>query len=75
MNNWKKEKPTQEGAYWIKGYFVNNPEAVVLVRVDWYDGELCIVACDNPEEVCDYLSDWRDDFLWQGPLEYFEKAN
>lgn len=67
-HNWKKEKPSEEGAYWLKGNIYNAPNNLTLVRVEWYDGELCVVACDNPDEPCDFLSDWTNDFFWDGPL-------
>ena len=68
MSTWKQEKPTEAGAYWLKGNVLNNPDAISLVRVDWYDGELSIVDAENVDEHRADFSAWRNDFFWQGPL-------
>lgn len=65
---WRQQKPTEPGAYWLKGNIFNVPDAVSLVRVEWFDGELSIVAGDDPEDHRASLTAMRDDFYWAGPL-------
>lgn len=67
-DNWKREKPSVPGAYWLKGNIWMHPEQTSLVRIEWFDGELCIVDAENAEDHSAYLSDWSNEFLWQGPL-------
>jgi hypothetical protein len=65
---WRQQKPTEPGAYWLKGNMFRRPELTTLVRVEWFDGALCVVEHDDAESPRGFLSEWRDDFLWLGPL-------
>lgn len=71
---WKQQKPTEPGAYWLKGNVFLNSEHTSLVRVEVLGGALSVVSCDDADEHKAYLAEWGDDFYWAGPLASPPKA-
>lgn len=67
---WTEKKPTEEGAYWIRG---NGLEADALVQVKQEEGELwCNLHMRNSEPVfaCGYtIEQLSSEFEWLGPLQ------
>ena len=67
---WNEKKPTEEGAYWIRG---NGLEADALVQVKQEEGELwCNLHMRNSEPDFDYgytIEQLSSEFEWLGPLQ------
>lgn len=70
--NWNKSKPTEAGAYWVRGYEIGCPETKALVEVR---GEGDCLLCNLHEvNTSNIIEDWYsldlldDDFEWYGPL-------
>lgn len=67
---WTDRKPTEEGAYWIRG---NGLEADALVQVKHEEGELwCNLHMRNSEPVFEYgytIEQLSSEFEWLGPLQ------
>lgn len=70
--NWTKNKPTEPGAYWVRGYWLGRPKKAALVEVRDLDGELCSnLHCTNSDDDNDSfgaLESYSDAFEWCGPL-------
>ena len=68
--DWTKEKPTQPGAYWVRGYDIGNRNETALVEVREQDGELCSNLHNRNTDVSDPmpLADHSERFEWLGPL-------
>lgn len=74
---WTKEKPGMPGAYWIKGWSLNDPSLRALVEVSIHlsYGLVCNIHQRN-SDVTDYdkeegwspLSEMNNNFEWYGPL-------
>lgn len=69
--NWSRNKPTQPGAYWIRGNGLSRPALIEVVEEE--PGELrCNLhdrtTCDNFDYGYD-LIDLSPDFDWSGPLQ------
>lgn len=68
-SKWTHEKPTQPGAYWIRG---NLLQADALVKVQMVDDELwCNLHLVNTEASLVYgysIAQLSPDFEWLGPL-------
>lgn len=70
---WSKTKPTIPGAYWVRGWNLDNGKQLeqALTTVALIDGELC---SDLNERNTDRHRDWMlieqhsEDFEWHGPL-------
>lgn len=70
---WVNIKPTEPGAYWVRGYVLGRPECKALVEVTEHHGELfCNLHTVNSDnegpDAADFLSDYSDSFEWCGPL-------
>lgn len=69
---WTKTKPRVAGAYYVRGFSLNNKETKALVEVYSYKGKL--VTNLHRENSQDDYYDWtplfrlNDDFEWLGPL-------
>lgn len=67
--SWTHDKPTQPGAYWIRG---NLLQADALVKVQMVDGELwCNLHLVNTEASLEYgysIAQLSPEFEWLGPL-------
>lgn len=68
-NSWTHDKPTQPGAYWIRG---NLLRADALIEVKLVDDELwCNLHLVNTEHRIEYgftIDQLSPDFEWLGPL-------
>ena len=68
---WTRRKPTEPGAYWLRGFEFGNPSAQALVEVRRWRGDLrCNVAECNYDRNYDEWSHVADmgPFRWCGPL-------
>jgi len=71
--NWTKNKPTEPGAYWVRGWSLDagHEQDLAVVTVTEIDGELCsdVNECNTA-----WWRDWlpienhSDRFEWCGPL-------
>lgn len=73
--NWKKEKPTVPGAYWVRGFTFPDSGGKALVEVENHAGELWSNLHEsNSIRFADKYSGWTaltdtaDHFEWCGPL-------
>lgn len=69
--NWTKSKPTEPGAYWVRGYHIGRRNEAALVVVSERNGELCSnlhsTNSDNDDEPTP-LVNHNTRFEWCGPL-------
>lgn len=73
--SWTKIKPTEQGAYWVKGFnLFRQPRQQVeaLVHVKMYRGKLIVnlheTNSSNEYENWYCISDLENHFQWCGPL-------
>ena len=69
--NWTRKKPTEPGAYWLRGFELGNPGAQALIEVRRWRGDLrCNIGECTYDRNYDEWSHVADmgSFRWCGPL-------
>ena len=75
-SGWSNQKPTQPGAYWIRGNLLQADALVEVKRVD--DVLWCNLHLVNTEQRIEYgftIDQLSPDFEWLGPLMPLEVAH
>lgn len=76
MDGWTKQKPAEEGAYYVRGYDTDRSatHALVEVMLDNSHELRCNLHESNSDAIDDEFSNWSymddlsDEFEWIGPL-------
>lgn len=67
---WTNEKPTQPGAYWVRGYEITDRSEAALVEIRSMHGVLCsnIHAQNTDADDFSPIEKMTDRIEWCGPL-------
>lgn len=65
---WKDEKPTESGIYWVRGFCYGRRYDMALVEVSYFDGDLICnlhrVNSERDKENWPLVSELSDKFEW-----------